>query len=359
MKAQKMKLEKTTAEDRGDWRHLACWVLVGFLLLAGAYYLGPMFFNNLSSPQRLVVYAFSTQEEVFSQGIIPAFERLWEMQSGADLIIEGVYAPSGTLAGQINLGAPADVAVFSNANHVNWLKIGKVVGRNTEPIMIGATPIVIVTRPGNPKGIVEWSDLALPGLSLIHEDPRSSGAGEWALLAEFGSVYLENSDPVSAKAQLHSIWQNVGLLSPSARSALSLFELGRGDAAVTYEQDALLALARGVPLEIVVPPRTIIARPVAVMVDENVKGSEVRMVQAFLNFLTDETGQHIFDQYYLRPLSPERLRYTPIPHPFTEEDLGGWSWANSELVEGVWQAEIEPFLELEKLPVELNHGKMP
>jgi len=350
-------MENTTVPHRRDWWRLACWALFGFLLLSMAYYLGPVIADNLSAPQRLVVYAFSTQEEVFSQGIFPAFERFWESETGNDLIIEGVFGPSGTLAGQINLGAPADIAVFSNANHVNWLKIGRQVGQHVEPIMIGATPIVIVTRPGNPKGIAEWADLAQPGLVLIHEDPRSSGVAEWAVLAEYGTVYLESGDQTAAKAQLQAIWRNVRLLSPSARSALSLFELGAGDAYITYEQDARLALARGVPLEIVLPSHTIISRPVAIMVDENVTQSEASMVQAFMDFMVNEEGQQIFSQYHLRPVNLESQGYPPISHPFTEEDLGGWSWAYSELVESVWQTEIEPNLELETLPVELNPGK--
>ncbi len=249
--------------------------------------------------------------------------------------------------------------MFSNANHVNWLKFGRLVEKNTEPIVIGATPIVIVTRPGNPMGIAEWADLAQPGLALIHADPRSSGVAEWALLAEYGSVYLERGDPVAAEALLQAIWKNVRLLSPSARSALSLFELGAGDAFITYEQDARLALARGVPLDIVVPSRTIIARPVAVMVDKNVKRSEVLVVQAFMDFMVAEEGQQIFSQYHLRPVNLEMENYPRIMEPFTEDNLGGWSWAYSQLVERVWQTQIEPHLDLEIIPAGLNPGKQP
>jgi sulfate transport system substrate-binding protein len=191
---------------------------------------------------------------------------------------------------------------------------------------------------------------------LIHEDPRSSGVAEWAVLAEYGTAYLESGDQAVAKAQLQAIWRNVRLLSPSARSAVSLFELGAGDAYITYEQDARLTLARGVPLEIVLPSHTIVSRPVAIAVDENISQSEMDMVQAFMAFMVSEGGQRIFNQYHLRPVDLDSQVYPPISHPFTEEHLGGWSSAYSELVEKVWQAEIEPNLELETLPVELNLG---
>jgi sulfate transport system substrate-binding protein len=249
----------------------------------------------------LVVYAFSTQEEVLTQSILPAFEAAWEAETGRDLTIEAMFGPSGTLAGQINLGAPADVALFSNEQHVNWLKIGQQVRWETHPVVVSTTPLVIVTRPGNPAGIVEFRDLAQPGLRLLHADPHSSGAGDWAVLAEYGSALraepvpelvegrdealLESGDQAAAQTQLEAIWHNVRLLAPSARATLTLFELGAGDTLVTYEHDAYLALARGVPLEIVVPPRTTVAHHVAVIVDSNVTPAERPVAQAFVNFL--------------------------------------------------------------------------
>ena len=162
----------------------------------------------------LVIYAFSTQEEVLTQGIFPAFERAWEAETGQDLVLEGVFGPSATLAGQINLGAPADVALFSNAQHVTHLKVGRQVREDTSPVVIAHTPMVIVTRPGNPAGITQFTDLARPGLQLLHPDPRTSGAGQWALLAEYGSALPVAAQPPSwpAEAQLKAIWHNVRLL---------------------------------------------------------------------------------------------------------------------------------------------------
>jgi sulfate transport system substrate-binding protein len=306
-----------------------------------------MLLANASDPVRLVVYGFSTQEEVFTQVIFPAFEQAWEAETGRDLTIEGVFGPSGTLAGQINLGAPADVAMFSNAQHVNWLKVGRVVRVDTEPVTIGHTPMVIVTRPGNPHGIAGFTDLAKPDLTLLHADPHSSGAGEWAVLAEYGSSLLESGDPVAAQAQLLAIWQNVRVLAPSARGALTLFELGAGDAFVTYEQDARLALERGVALEVVTPGRTIITEHVAVVVDDNVTPSERPVAQAFLDYLQG-AGQRAFSRYHLRPASPPGVQETEWVGCFTVRDLGGWSHAYLEIVDALWQKQVEPLLDLER-----------
>ena len=305
---------------------------------------------NPHGPVRLVVYAFSTQEEALTQGIFPAFERMWEAESGKELAIVGVFGPSATLAEQIHLGSPADVALFSNAQHVRWLQIGRQVRRDTQSAIFGYTPLVIVTRPGLNESlaaeIAGYADLANPDLHLVHTDPRSSGAGEWAVLAEYGSALLETSDHVAAEEQLKAIWHSVRLLGPSARATLTLFELGAGDALVTYEQDARLALERGVPLEIVTPPRTIVAQPVVVIVDENVTRAERPAAEAFIDYLLSDDGQRILSRFYLRPVGRDDDHFPVLVDPFTVEDLGGWSSAYQELVEGVWQTEIEPRLEL-------------
>jgi ABC-type sulfate transport system substrate-binding protein len=336
------------------WRRLASWALAAALLILVAFYAGRSLISRNKGPVRLVVYAFSTQEEVLTQGIFPAFEAAWEAEAARDLTIEGVFGPSGTLAGQINLGAPADIALLSNEQHVNWLKIGRRVRQETHPTVVSTTPMVVVTRPGNPKGIAEFSDLAGPNLRLLHADPHTSGAGDWAVLAEYGSALHEPGDHAGARAQLQAIWHNVRLLAPSARAALTLFELGAGDALVTYEQDARLAMARGVPLEIVLPPRTIVAQHVAVIVDANVTLAERPVAEAFLSYLSSDTGQEIFSRYHLRPANLESDAFPSLVEPFTVEKLGGWSPAYHDLVEDLWQTEIEPRLELEPAPQPLD-----
>ena len=216
--------------------------------------------------------------------------------------------------------------------------------------------MVIITRPGNPTGIADFTDLVQPGLRLLHADPRSSGAGDWAVLAEYGSAWLELGNQNEAQAHLQAIWDNVRLLAPSARATLTLFELGAGDAMITYEQDARLALARGVPLAIVLPPRTIMAQHVAIIVDDNVTLAERPAAQALLNYLVSEAGQSAFSQYHLRPATGANEAFPPLDHPFTVAALGGWSQAYPELVEQLWAGKIEPRLKLESAIQLLNTG---
>lgn len=338
-----------------DWRCRMGRIL-GLALMIGTVAYGRLIMANEHSEARLVVYAFSTQEEVLTQIVFPAFEAAWAAETGSNLTIQGVFGPSGTLAGQINMGAPADVALFSNAQHVAHLKVGRQVRANRQPVVVGHTAMVIVTRPGNPARIAEFSDLTQPGLRLLHADPCSSGAGQWAVLAEYGSALQESGDPATAEFQLEAVWHNVRMLASSARAAMTQFELGACDAFVTYEQDAFLAQDRGIPLEIVVPSRTIVAQHVAVVVDDNVSQDELPVAQAFVAFLVSEAGQRAFDRYHMRSVNVESSRLPVVAAPFTVEDLGGWSQAYAEVVETLWQAQIEPRLDLEPPPGLLDGG---
>ena len=138
---------------------------------------------------------------------------------------------------------------------------------------------------------------------------------------------------------------------------MTLFELGAGDAFVTYEHDALLALERGASLEIVVPLRTIVAQHVVVIVDDNVTPAERPLAQAFVDYLLSEAGQRAFGRYHLRPADLDGEQFPEISQPFTVDDLGGWSQAYTQLVVGLWQTEIEPRLHLESIPKELDTGE--
>jgi ABC-type sulfate transport system substrate-binding protein len=350
-----------TRETALEWfrrRGLALLAVIMGVVLIGLG--GRRLLVDARGPLRLIVYAFSTQEEVLTQGILPAFQDTWEAEHGSELTIESVFGPSATLAGQINLGAPADVTLFSNAHHVTWLRLGRRVRADTEPVTVGCTPIVIVTRVGNPAGIMDYADLTRPGIRLLHADPKSSGAAEWAILAVYGSGLLAHPErataDVDAVDQLQAVWRNVQLMAPSARAIMTLFELGAGDAVITYEQDALLALDRGVELEIVMPPRTVAACHVLTLVDDNITRAERPVVEAFVDFMLGDAGQTILRTYHLRPPDLTDPAFAPTGEVFTAEDLGGWAEAHRRLIDDLWQEQIEPRLELESGPVLVGPG---
>jgi ABC-type sulfate transport system substrate-binding protein len=335
-----MKTKWSLSINRKNWPRIFGGVLFTALVLVIIYYGREAIIANAHPPIKLIVFAFSTQKEVLTEGIIPAFERVWEAETGQEIEVEAVFGPSASLAGQIDLGAPADIAIFSNIRHVRWLKIGRMVNSKTEPIIVGYSPMVIVTRPGNPHHISGFADLMRPDIQLVHADPRSSGAGEWSLLAEYGSALIETNDPEVAKEQMLTIWNNVKLLGDSARSIISLFELGAGDVLITYEQDARLAQERGALIEVVLPNTTINTENVAVIIDENVNQSENKAVNAFMDYLLSKESQQIFAKYNMRPATFLYGDFPAIIRPFTIDEIGGWTQAYTQLVERIWEQEF-------------------
>jgi sulfate/thiosulfate-binding protein len=301
--------------------------------------------------QSIVVYGFSIEEEVMTDEIFPAFQNYWQEQTGQEVTFQSVFTGSEDLAEDIIGGAPADVAILSNEQHAVWLHINDLVETDWHAFphggIVSRSPLVIVVRPDNPLGIGDWADLACPGVSLIHPDPRTSGGAQWALLAEYGSALLDEGagGREAAYEQLQGIWANVVATPASSREALKQFVFGMGDAMVTYEQDALLAQARGATLGVVIPRSTVVSEHVAVIVDRNVKPWEREVVEAFVAFLWSDTVQQAFTHYYFRAVTDEALNeavpeFHEVERRFTVQDLGGWGHAYPEIIHGVWEKQI-------------------
>jgi sulfate/thiosulfate-binding protein len=307
----------------------------------------------------IVVYAFSVEEEAMTEKIFPAFQDYWRSQTGQEVVFESVFASAEEITQAILDGAAADVAILSNEQFAVWLRVNDYVETDWHTFphqgIISRSPIVIAVRPGNPLGVKDWADLARPGVSVVQADPRTSAGAQWALLAEYGSALLDEKSEQAAYEQLRNIWANVLTTPASSREALRQFIFGTGDALVTYEQDALLAQARGATLEIVTPRSTIISDHLAVIVDRNVKSAERDVVEAFINFLWSEPAQVAFTEYYFRPVTVEvldllvmrdeasestRLDFHEIERPFTVQDLGGWGQAYPEIIHGVWEEQV-------------------
>ncbi len=74
--------------------------------------------------------------------------------------------------------------------------------------MITHSLVVIGHRPGNPKAIKDWADLAKPGVGVLYPDPKTSGGARWNINAIYGSAYLASREA------------NQGQPDPGARARL-------------------------------------------------------------------------------------------------------------------------------------------
>jgi sulfate/thiosulfate-binding protein len=306
--------------------------------------------GQVPTSQNIVVYGFSIEEEVITEEVFAAFQTHWKEQTGQEVTFQSVFTGSEELTEMIMSGAKADVAILSNEQHAIWLQINDLVETDWHAFpnrgVVSRSPLVIAVRPGNPLGIEEWADLARPGVRLVHCDPRTSGGAQWALLAEYGSALIEGSEQ-AAQEQLDGIWANVIATPASCQESLKQFLFGTGNALVTYEQNALLAQARGATLEIVIPDSTVMSEHVVVIVDENVKPWEREAVEAFVAFLWSDQAQTAFTHYYFRAVTDQALNEAvpelaenEIERPFTVQELGGWGKAYPEIIRGAWEERV-------------------
>ena len=301
--------------------------------------------------RNIVFFGFSILGDVMEKGIFPAFAREWMVRTGERVVFTGAYSGSGTVANQIIMGAPADVALLALEPDAERLaRDGATAPDSWKRLphggIVNRTPFVILVRRGNPKGIHDFSDLTRPGIQVVHTDPLTSGGANWALLAEFGSG--QRSDPGDADAgyrMLLGIWKNVIAQAQSARAARTQFEAGFGDALITYEQEALFDRSRGMlHLDIVYPRRTVLSEHTLVLVDRNLHGKQRALVEQFAAFLWTDAAQDIFVRYGFRSVDERRNAansgFGRIAEPFGVEDYGGWGRVQSDIIELVWKQRV-------------------
>jgi len=308
-----------------------------------------------SNADVLKIGAYSVVREVFHEGLLPAFAAKWRAETGREVRFEESYSASGAQARSIASGFDADLAILSHSGDMELLvEAGKVDpdwDAGPDRGVLTHSLVVIGHRPGNPKSIHDWDDLAAPGVGVLYPDPKTSGGARWNLNAIYGSAWLrareanpDNPDLASTRDLLAGVQGNVVNMDHSGRRSMANFsEHGTGDAVVTYENELRLRAKEGDPIPYVIPPATLLIESPAAVVEKSVARHGNRaVVEAFLDFLRSPEGQTIFAEYGFRPINPASASATadwPQPQTvFTMADLGGWEKVRKELyaADGLW-----------------------
>lgn len=304
----------------------------------------------------LTVYGFSILKESLERSIYPSFAVKWKAEHGQDVHFTSSFAGSETITNQILQGVNADIAVLSIERDAMRLKDAGFVSSDWHSLphngIINQTPFVILVAKGNPKGIKDFPDLAKPGVRVIHPDPVSSGGAQWSILAIYGSELIKSEkdtgerDTARALQTLQAIWRNVKSTPGSAREARTQFELGYGDALITYELEGLLMKQAGAGAEIIVPRATIFSEHPVVVIDKNVSAARRPVVDAFIQYLWSEEAQRAFVTYYFRAVTDESLntassQLAQIELPFRIDYFGGWQRAYPEVIEKIFRDQVQ------------------
>lgn len=330
-------------------------LLSGLLALSSCLPKGP---TESGGAVNITLYGFSVMKEPLEKAIYPAFAAKWKAEHGVDVRFTSSFAGSETITNQILQGVKAQIGIFSIDRDPQRLKDKGFVTSDWHALpqkgVINKTPFVILVRKGNPKGIHDFPDLGKPGIKIVHPDPISSGGAQWSILAMYGSELKKSEnqsgekDTARALQMLQAIWRNVFSTPASAREARTTFELGNGDALVTYELDALLMKQSNAnaDAEIVIPEATILSEHPVVVIDRNVSPAERQTIDAFVQFLFTEEAQRAFVKYNFRSstndaLNQENKELATIKYPFAVDYFGGWDKAYPEIIERIFRDQVQ------------------
>lgn len=296
----------------------------------------------------ITVYGFSVAKEPLLNEIFPAFVAEWCDKTGQQISFESSFAGSEIVTNQIINGVDADVAILAIERNAERLLRPDVTRSDWRKLpyrgIVNQTPMVIVTRQGNPKRIRDFNDLGKPGVQVILCDPTSSGAGNWALVALYGSELLKteaqtgNRDSQAARNLLKRIAKNIRATPESARAARALFEHNEGDALITYELEALQMKDKGQPMEIILPPTTVMCEHPVVIIDHLMSPSRYALVELFVRSLWERPAQEAWTRARFRSVIEElNVGFPKVEHPFKVGDLGGWGKITDDVINGAWK----------------------
>jgi sulfate transport system substrate-binding protein len=260
---------------------------------------------------RLLNVSYDPTRELY-QDFNHAFAKHWKDQTTDVVVVEQSHGGSSKQSRAVIDGLEADVVTLALAYDIDaiaekasllpadWQKR---LPSNSSPY---TSTIVFVVRKGNPKAIKDWDDLVKPGVSVITPNPKTSGGARWNYLAAWGDALAKtNGDEAKARAFVTALYKNVPVLDSGARGSTTTFaQRELGDVLLAWENEAYLALDEfgADKLEIVAPPRSILAEPPVAVVDTVVDKHGTRKVaEAYLEYLYSPAGQDIAGKHHYRP----------------------------------------------------------
>jgi sulfate transport system substrate-binding protein len=302
----------------------------GLLLAAAAAHAQVKLLNVSYDPTRELYQDFNA-----------AFAKSWLAKTKQTVTVQQSHGGSGKQARSVIDGLEADVVTLALAYDIDAIaKAGLLPANWQTRLPHNSAPytstIVFLVRKGNPKKILDWADLARPGISIITPNPKTSGGARWNYLAAWGWAAKKFGSDAKAKDFVAKLYKNVPILDTGARgSTITFVERGIGDVLLAWENEALLAVKEmgAGKFEIVSPSVSILAEPPVAVVDRVAnKHKTAAVARAYLEYLYTPEGQEIAARHYFRPiLTGVTAKYAaqfPKIQMFTiDQAFGGWAKA--------------------------------
>ena len=277
--------------------------------------------------------AYSTPQTAYEETLEPAFTATPE---GEGVSFKNSFAASGDQSRAVEAGLPADIVHLPLEPDITRLvDAGLIDASYTDTEYNGGTQnsvVVIGVRPGNPENIQGWEDLVEGDIEVITPNPFTSGGARWNLMAAYGSQIAKGASEEEALDFVAQILEHTPVQDASARDSLQTFVGGKGDAFLSYENEAIGAIEAGEELEYVVPDETILIETKAAVTTE---ADDPEAAQAFLDYQLTDEGQRNWAESGYRPVNEKILAEfsDEFPEPkelFTIEEFGGWETVATE-----------------------------
>lgn len=215
-----------------------------------------------SDSESITVFAAASLKPVFTE----LAEEFQTQHPGTTVVLS--YGGSADLVTQLTQGAPADV--FASADQRNMaraVEAGLVAGR---PVDFAANTLTIVTRPGNPKDIASFADLAKPDTAVVICAPQVPCGSATERLEKATGVTLQ---PVSEESAVTDVMGKV----------LS----GQADAGVVYATDAANAGDKVVAVPFPESAEAVNIYPIAVLTE----AADPAAARKFVDLVTGDRGR--------------------------------------------------------------------
>ena len=231
--------------------------------------------------QTLNVYAASSMREVLTD-VARQFE-----EERAGVSINLTFAGSQVLRLQIEHGAPAEIFVSANAEHVAAL--GKL-SLAVETRGFAASALALIVPKENPAAVNNFE-------SVIHAKRIVLGVAE-VPVGRYTQQLLNKADVRYGAGFSKQLLARVASRESNARLVRAKVELGAADAAVVYRTDALASLhVKQVPIP---EPLNVSVKYYAAKLSK--RGSRSSLAGAFFDYLCSEKTAERLEQHGFLPL---------------------------------------------------------